>query len=74
MSKQLRSNSARLRLKCIQPYETFTVTAMILFAGSAVAVVIRLHVAPALWGVNASRAPRQLARWSRSGRGETSRA
>jgi hypothetical protein len=74
MSEQLRSNSARLRLKCIQPYETFTVTAMILFAGSAVAVVIRLHVAPALWGVNASRASRQLARWSRSGRGETSRA
>jgi hypothetical protein len=74
MSKQQRSNSARLRMKCIQPHETFTLTAIFLFAGLAVAAGGRLHVAPTLRSVNASRAPRASARWSRSSRGETSRA
>jgi hypothetical protein len=74
MGKQLRSNSNSLRLKCIQSHETFTLTAIILFARSAVAAAGRVHVAPTLRGVNAWRAPRPSARWSRSSRGETSHA
>jgi hypothetical protein len=74
MSKQLRSNSTRLRLKRIQSQETFTLTATILSAGSAEAAAGRLHVAPTPRCVNASRAPWPSTRWSRSSRGETSRA
>ena len=37
MSKQHRSNSARLQFKCIQPHKTLTLTAVFLFVGSAAA-------------------------------------
>jgi hypothetical protein len=74
MSKQHRSNSARLQFKCIQPHKTLTLTAVFLFVGSAAAATGRLPAAPTLHSVNASRAPRATARWSRSSRGETSRA
>jgi hypothetical protein len=71
MRKRQRSNSARLRLKCIKPHETFTRTALFLFAGSTAPATGRLHVAPSVRSVNASHAPRASARWSRV---ETSRA
>jgi hypothetical protein len=74
MSEQQRSNSARLRLKCIQPHETFTLTAIFLFARSAAATRGRSQAAPTLRSISASRARRASARWSRSSRGETSRA
>jgi hypothetical protein len=74
MSKQHRSNSARLQFKCIQAHKTRTLTAVFLFVGSAAAATGRLPAAPTLHSVNASRAPRASARWSRSSRGETSRA
>lgn len=74
MSKQHRSNSARLQFKCIQPRNTFTLTAIFLFAGSAAATTGRSQAASTLRSVNASRAPWASARWSCSSRGETSRA
>jgi hypothetical protein len=74
MSKKLRSNSARLRLECIQPHESSSVTVIFLFAESAAPATGRLQAAPTLRGVNASRTPWLSARQSRSSRGQTSRA
>src|ERR1043166_6325494 len=66
MSKQHRSNSARLQFKCIQPHKTLPLTAVFLFVGSPAVATGRLQAAPPLHSVNAPRAPRASARWSRS--------